>query len=171
MVKNFKSKQFVAGACLSYILSSESEAVVIDPHISLLETYTDYLKKNKLKLKYIADTHTHADHFSLAAVLKKKFNTPILMNENAVSSIADTRLKENEDILLGSKSFKVIYTPGHTDDSISIYGEGMLFTGDVLLIGSVGRTDFQNGSPESMYDTLEKIKSLPEETKICPAHD
>lgn len=171
MSKEFMLKQFIAGSCYSYILSSQSEALVIDAHINLLKEYTDYLRKNRLELKYIIDTHTHADHFSLAAVLKKEFNAPLLMHEKTISEIVNRRLKDGEDIILGSRQFKVIYTPGHTDDAISIYGEGRLFTGDVLLIGSVGRTDFQNGSPESMFDTLQKIKTLPDTTIVFPAHD
>ncbi|UCC95971.1 MAG: MBL fold metallo-hydrolase [Candidatus Omnitrophota bacterium] len=171
MGKDFISKQFIAGSCYSYILSSQEEALIIDPHISLLDEYVKYLGKAKLKLKYILDTHTHADHFSLAAILKEKFKAPVLMHEKAISEVADRRLKANEELTLGTKRFKVIYAPGHTDDTINIYGEGRLFTGDVLLIGSVGRTDFQNGSPESMFDTLKKLKSLPDETIVFPAHD
>lgn len=164
-------KQFIAGSCYSYILSSKEEALVIDPHISLLEEYKGYLNKNKLTLKYVVDTHTHADHFSLAAVLKKNLGAQVLMHEKAISSVADRRLKDNEEIALGSSSIKVIYTPGHTDDAISLYAEGRVFTADVLLIGSVGRTDFQNGSPESMFDTLQKLKTLPDETAVFPGHD
>jgi len=164
-------KQFVAGSCYSYILSSNNEALVIDPHISLVETYKKYLTKNNFTLKYIVDTHTHADHFSSAAILKKQFNAPVLMCEKAISSVADKRLKDNDQINVGTSNVKVIYTPGHTDDSVSLYGEGGLFSGDVLLIGSVGRTDFQNGSPESMFDTLQKLKTLPDESILCPGHD
>jgi glyoxylase-like metal-dependent hydrolase (beta-lactamase superfamily II)/rhodanese-related sulfurtransferase len=164
-------KQFIAGSCYSYIVSAENEALIIDPHISLPKEYRKYLTKNKLTLKYIVDTHTHADHFSSAAVLKKQFNAQALMHEKAISSVADKRLEDNDQINIGTASFKVIYTPGHTDDAISLYGEGKLFSGDVLLIGSVGRTDFQNGSPESMFDTLQKLKTLPDETILCPGHD
>ena len=164
-------KQFIAGSCYSYILSSKEEALVIDPHISLLDEYSEYLKKNKLTLKFIVDTHTHADHFSLAAVLKKKFGAQVLMHEKTISSVVDGRLKDNDQVAIGSNSFKVIYTPGHTDDAISLYGENRLFTGDVLLIGSVGRTDFQNGSPELMFDTLQELKTLPEATAVFPGHD
>lgn len=164
-------KQFIAGSCYSYVLSSNNEALIIDPHISLVETYRKYLTKNKLTLKYIIDTHTHADHFSGAAVLKRQLNTSVLMSEKAISEVADRRLKENDEIVVGSVKVKVIYTPGHTDDAISLYGEGRLFSADVLLIGSVGRTDFQNGSPESMFDTLQKIKLLPDDTILCPGHD
>jgi len=164
-------RQFIAGSCYSYIISSQNEAIVIDPHISLSEEYSKYLEKNKLTLKFIVDTHTHADHFSLAAVLKKKFGAPVLMHEKAISSVADKRLKDNDQIAIGTSIFKVIYAPGHTDDSISLYGEDKLFTADVLLIGSVGRTDFQNGSPEVMFDTLLKLKTLPGQTKVFPGHD
>jgi glyoxylase-like metal-dependent hydrolase (beta-lactamase superfamily II)/rhodanese-related sulfurtransferase len=164
-------KQFIAGSCYSYILSSKDEALIIDPHISLLDEYGKYLTKNKLTLKLIVDTHTHADHFSLAAVLKKQFKAKVLMHEKAISDVADRRIKDNDQIDIGGSSFKVIYTPGHTDDSVSLYGQGSLFSGDVLLIGSVGRTDFQNGSPESMFDTLGKLKTLPDETILLPGHD
>jgi len=170
-VEQFKIKQFAAGSCFSYILSSGKEALIIDPHISLLEEYSGYLGKEKLNLKFIVDTHTHADHFSLAAVMKKKYSAQILMHEKAVSSVADKRLKDDDKIALGSGAIRVIYTPGHTDDAVSLYADGRLFTGDVLLIGSVGRTDFQNGSPESMFDTLQKIKKMPDATMIFPGHD
>jgi glyoxylase-like metal-dependent hydrolase (beta-lactamase superfamily II)/rhodanese-related sulfurtransferase len=164
-------KQFVAGSCYSYILSSNNEALIIDPHISLVETYKKYLTKNNLSPKFIVDTHTHADHFSSAAVLKNHFKIPVLMHEKAISSVADKRLKDNDQFNIGTSSIKVLYAPGHTDDTISLYGEGRLFSADVLLINSVGRTDFQNGSPESMFDTLQKFKSLPDATIICPGHD
>jgi len=171
MKRDFELKQFIAGSCYSYLLSSQNEALIIDPHIGLLDEYTAYLKKKLLNLKFIIDTHTHADHFSLAAVLKKRLGAVVLLHEKAVSAVADKRLKDNDEITLGGSRLKVIYSPGHTDDAISIYGEKRLFTGDVLLIGSVGRTDFQNGSPESMFDTLQKLKSLPDETAVFPAHD
>lgn len=164
-------KQFIAGSCYSYILSSANQALIIDPHISLPQEYKKYLTKNKLTPKFIVDTHTHADHFSSAAVLKKQLKAPVLMHEKAVSAIADHRLKDNDYIDIGDSKIKVIYTPGHTDDAISLYDQGRLFTGDVLLIGSVGRTDFQNGSPESMFNTLAKLKTLPDKTILCPGHD
>jgi len=171
MNRKFELRQFIAGSCYSYILSSNNESVIIDPHISLLDEYSGYLEKNALTLEFVVDTHTHADHFSSAAVLKKKFAAQVLMCEKAISGVVDRRLKDSEQIAIGSSSFKVMYTPGHTDDAISLYGEGRLFTGDVLLIGSVGRTDFQNGSPGSMFDTLQKFKLLPDDTLVFPSHD
>lgn len=171
MPRKITSKHFKAASCYSYILNSGAIALVIDPHISLLDEYAKYLKKKNLDLKYIIDTHTHADHFSLAAVLKKRYGAAVLMHEKAISEVVNKRLKDNDEISLGSSRLKVIYTLGHTDDAVSIYTEGMVFTGDVLLIGSVGRTDFQNGSPESMFDTLKRLGSLPDDTKVFPGHD
>ena len=168
---DYMLKQFAAGSCYSYIISSKNEAIVIDPHISLEEEYIRFLKGNRLILKCIVDTHTHADHFSLAAVLKKKLAVEVLMHERAISDVADKRLKDNDQLTVGTSAFKVIYTPGHTDDSISLYGEDKLFTADTLLIGSIGRMDLQNGSPESMFDSLRKLEFLPEETRIFPGHD
>ncbi len=98
MAKDFTMKQFIAGSCYSYILSSQAEAMIIDPHISLEKEYEAYLNKNRLNLKFIVDTHTHADHFSLAARLKKKFGTAVLMHEKAVSAVADRRVKDNDEI-------------------------------------------------------------------------
>src|SRR4030043_1713720 len=91
-------KQFSAGSCYSYIISSNGDCLIIDPHISLVEEYKKYLTKNKLTLKFIVDTHTHADHFSAAAVLKKELKAPVLMHTKAISNVADRRLKDNDEI-------------------------------------------------------------------------
>ncbi|MFA4933014.1 MAG: rhodanese-like domain-containing protein [Candidatus Omnitrophota bacterium] len=164
-------KQFIAASCYSYILNWRSEALIIDPHISLRQEYKKYLDKNRLALKAIIDTHTHADHFSLAAVLKKEFKVPVIMHEKAVSEVATQMVKDGDELNIGEGKLKVIYAPGHTDDTINLYSEGMVFTADVLLIGSVGRSDFQNGSPESMFDTLQKLKALAGNTVVFPGHD
>jgi len=103
--------------------------------------------------------------------MKREFGAQVLMHEKAISFVADKRINDNEEISLGAGQLKVLYTPGHTDDAISILADEKLFTGDVLLIGSVGRTDFQNGSPESMFDTLARFKTLWNEIEVFPGHD
>ncbi|MBP7056371.1 MAG: MBL fold metallo-hydrolase [Candidatus Omnitrophica bacterium] len=167
----YELKQFNAGSCYSYIVSSRGEAVIVDPHISLFDAYSSYLEKNRLSLKYIIDTHTHADHFSLAAVLKKKFGASLVMHEKAVSAIVNRRVRSGDELKLGDLVMRFMSVPGHTDDSMAVLLPDAVLTGDVLLIGSVGRTDFQNGSPESMFETLQELKKLPGETKVYPAHD
>ena len=93
------------------------------------------------------------------------------MHEKAVSEVATLRAKDGDELAIGATGLKVIYAPGHTDDTINLYAESMVFTADVLLIGSVGRSDFQNGSPEAMFDTLQKLKALPGQTRVFPGHD
>ena len=172
MAKNNSVISFKAGSCYSYLISDAQQAIIVDPHISLVREYSKKLTKKGLLLAGIVDTHTHADHISSAAILKKKYNVPLYMSEHAVSSIATNRLNDGDVIKAGNIEIKAIYTPGHTDDSISLLTEdGDLFTGDVLLINSVGRMDFQNGSPEDMFDSLNNLAKLPEETTVRPAHD
>ena len=164
-------KQFAAGNCYSYIISSGGEAAIVDPHISLANEYDAYIKRSRLSPKAVIDTHTHADHFSLAAYCKKKYGVPVFMHDKAVSAIADRRVKDGDVIPVRGLKIKVIYAPGHTDDTINLSVAGAVFTADVLLIKSIGRTDFQNGSPESMFDTLQKLKGLPDDTVVYPGHD
>lgn len=172
MAKNTGVISFTAGSCYSYFITDSQQAILVDPHISLVETYSKKLTKKGLSLVGIVDTHTHADHISSAAILKKKYDVPLYMGEKAVSSIATNRLNDGDVIKVGDIEVKAIYTPGHTNDSISLLtNDGNLFTGDVLLINSVGRMDFQNGSPEDMFDSLGNLASLPNETTIRPAHD
>jgi glyoxylase-like metal-dependent hydrolase (beta-lactamase superfamily II) len=172
MAKNTGIISFTAGNCYSYFITDSQQAILVDPHISLVEEYSRKLIKKKLSLVGIVDTHTHADHISSAAILKKKYSVPLYMSEHSISSIATKRLNDDDVIKVGDIEVKAIYTPGHTDDSISLLTErGDLFTGDVLLINSVGRMDFQNGSPEDMFDSLSNLANLPKETVIRPAHD
>ena len=163
---------FVAGNCYSYLITDSAQALIIDPHISLVEQYTKKLAKKRLSLVGIIDTHTHADHVSSSSLLKKRYDVPVYMSDHTVSHFAHEKLKEDDVIKVGETEARVLYTPGHTDDSICLLmPHGDLFTGDVLLINSVGRTDFQNGSPEDMYDSLKKLAALPDKTVIRPAHD
>lgn len=172
MAKDTSVISFTAGNCYSYFITDSQRAILVDPHISLVEEYSKKLIKKGLSLVGIVDTHTHADHISSAAILKKKYGVPLYMSECSVSSIATERLNDGDVIKVGDTEVETIYTPGHTDDSISLLTKrGDLFTGDVLLINSVGRTDFQNGSPEDMFDSLANLANLPEETVVRPAHD
>ena len=172
MQKKYDINSFVAGNCYSYLISDNTQALIIDPHISLVEKYSKSLRSKSLSLVGIFDTHTHADHLSSAAILKKKYDVPVYMSQHTNSSVATARLKDGDVIKVGNTNITAIYTPGHTDDSVSLLAEhGDLFTGDVLLINSVGRTDFQNGSPEDMFDSIEKLAALADEIIVRPAHD
>lgn len=169
-MENFK--QFKFGSCFSYLIVSEKgKALLVDPHFGLVDDYLYYIKKNKISLEKIIDTHTHADHLSAAAILKKKLNLPVLMHKYSVSDIADERLNDGSEIRLDNVIVKVLYTPGHTDEIVCLLFKNKIITSDTLLINSIGRTDFQNGDPGLAFDSLKRLASLPEDTETYPGHD
>ncbi|MHC4927441.1 MAG: MBL fold metallo-hydrolase, partial [Planctomycetota bacterium] len=141
MGASFTVEQIRSGACFSYLLVSGSSALLIDPHITKPGAYREMLKKRGLTLAGIVDTHTHADHISSAAILKAEFDCPLYMSKNAISSLDPQRIGTGDMVTFGDVRLEVLDSPGHTDDSISLLGDGVVFTGDVLMIGSVGRTD------------------------------
>ncbi len=148
MGKDFMMKQFAAGSCYSYILSSRNEALIIDPHISLQGEYTRYLKKAGLTLKFIIDTHTHADHISGGSALTDLTGVPYMMHPNAPARCPSIRIQEGDELKVGELILKVLSTPGHTKDSISLICSERMFTGDALFIGEggAGRTDLPGGN-------------------------
>ena len=171
MENAFSVKQIASGPCFSYLLESDGQALLIDPHITKAAYYRELVRKKGVTLAGIVDTHTHADHISSAAILKAEYNCPLYMSPKALSSLNIQRACQGDVILFGQAELTVWDAPGHTDDSIALVGGGYVFTGDVLMISSVGRTDFQNGSPADMFDTLARFKELPDSTIVYPAHD
>ena len=161
--------------CLSYITYDEAtrEAALIDPSEEIkTDEYIKALEDNSLSLVYILETHTHADHVSSSESIKTITNAKVARSEMAPSRKADIYLKDADILRLGESEIKVLYTPGHTNESLSFYNGVEVFTGDTLLIGGTGRTDFQIGSSENLYDSLhDKIADLPNETLIRPGHD
>ena len=171
MRASFTVEQIRSGACFSYVLVSGSQMLLIDPHITKPGVYRDLLSKRGLTLAGIVDTHTHADHISSAAILTAELGCPLYMSKNAISSLQPQHVVTGDTISFGDASLEVLDSPGHTDDSISLLADGVVFTGDVLMIGSVGRTDFQNGSPADMFETLGRFKELDDQVVVYPAHD
>jgi len=171
MKATFRVEQIRSGACFSYLLVSGSHALLIDPHITKPAVYRQMIRKQGLTLAGIVDTHTHADHISSAAILQSEFHCPLYMSKKALSALNPQRVGTGDTIPFGSAKLEVLDSPGHTDDSISLLAEGMVFTGDVLMINAVGRTDFQNGSPDDMFETLKRFKALDASTIVYPAHD
>lgn len=169
-VKQFKSER----GCLSYIVADNAflSALIIDPSVEVPEgEYIEYLKDEGLTLKFIIETHTHADHISSGSALKEATGAKILQHANAPSKRKDRELGE-EDLMLGETKVTIIHTPGHTDDSICIALDDSVFTGDTLLIGGTGRTDFQNGSSGELYDSLwKKLMTLDANTIVYPGHN
>ena len=158
----------------TYIISSGEgrEALIIDPVIEHTNEYLKILKKLKLKLVKVIDTHIHADHITALNELNKRTSCTRIMGENSKSEVIDIKVKDNEKVNIENIELKAMYTPGHTDCSYSYLMNDRVFTGDTLLINGTGRTDFQNGSSFDAYDSLfNKLLKLPEKTLVYPAHD
>jgi len=160
--------------CKTYLVACEKtrRAMLVDPERDYVNRYLAILAYNDLTLQASVDTHTHADHLSGATLLAELTSAELIMHELAPTPRVTRHVKDGDVIELGSLRFGVLYTPGHTPDSISLYGDGKVFTGDVLLIGGTGRADFAGGDAGDQYDAItKKLFVLPDETLVYPAHD
>jgi len=150
-------------------------ALLIDPVSEKLSSYIQLLADLSLQLKYALDTHCHADHITALGQLRDITGCETLAGKPSAMACVDRFFADGDILQLGSIAVRAIYTPGHTDDSYCFFLDGeqqLLFTGDTLLIRGTGRTDFQNGSSEELYDSLfTKLLKLPDQTTVFPGHD
>lgn len=167
-------EQIAIGGCQSYIVGCEETCVaaLIDPEIRAIDRYQAIAARDGLRIRYVIDTHTHADHFSAAHELGESLNIPIVMHRDSSAPFADLRLQDGDMLMVGNLRLQAIHTPGHTSDSMCLLAGDRLFTGDTLLIGATGRTDLPSGDPDALYDSLfGGILRLDPQLKIFPAHD
>ncbi len=167
-------ESFLAGGCKSYVAACQTTraAVLIDPEISLVDHYRGFANQQGLRICYVVDTHTHADHFSASRELGKVLAAPVVMHRLSPAPFAELRLDEGDMLLVGKLRLRAMHTPGHTRDSMCLTVDDRVFTGDTLLIGATGRTDLPTGDAEALYDSLfQKLLKLPAETLVYPAHD
>jgi sulfur dioxygenase len=162
----------------TYLIGCEEtrEAVLIDTVKSELDSYLKLVAELGLKLIYILDTHTHADHITAAGALRTLTGANTLLGEQANSFCVSKALHDGDEIKVGNIAINAVHTPGHTDDSycfiLNDQNQTYAFTGDTLLIRGTGRTDFQNGSAAQQYQSLtQKLLTLPDDTWVYPAHD
>jgi sulfur dioxygenase len=158
----------------TYLLGCEEtgQAVLIDTVESQINKYLQALNDLKLKLIYTLETHVHADHVTGADALRKKLGSKSVVHRDAGAMCGDLLVTDGIHLKVGSIDIEVRYTPGHTNGCVSYFVGDRIFTGDALLIGGCGRTDFQMGSAAQLYDSIhEKIFSLPNDTLIYPGHD
>jgi sulfur dioxygenase len=161
-------------ATYTYLLadSQTKEAVIIDAVSETKQRDIGLIEELSLDLKYIIETHVHADHITSSCPLKDRFSQAkiVLGNANPVTC-ADILIKDGESLEFGKYQIKALSTPGHTDGCMSYVIDDKVFTGDALLIRSCGRCDFQGGSAEKLYGSIQYLFTLPEATLIYPAHD
>tara|TARA_B100001123_G_scaffold485_1_gene746 strand:- start:2866 stop:4230 length:1365 start_codon:yes stop_codon:yes gene_type:complete len=167
----------------SYYIESKNESVIIDP-IRDIDYYDNLLNKRSAKLKYVLETHFHADFISGHIELSNKYSCPIVFGPNAKTDFKSLYLNDGDTINIGDVCIKVIHTPGHTLESVCYllfdkYGkQHSLYTGDTLFIGDIGRPDLAINNNISIYDLAsmlyeslyEKILKLDEKIIIYPAH-
>ena len=176
----------------TYVLCdvASRECIIIDPGATSHEVIT-YVDREGLTVKLILATHAHVDHVVSAPMLAERFGSRFLVNKadsGLLSTVAeqatmfgypfkgeikaDGFFEEGSVFELGTHSLEVLHTPGHTPgSSCLLVNNGMLFTGDTLFAGSIGRTDFPGGSPSQMASSLRRLISLPEATTIYPGHE
>ena len=187
-VKQIQVGQF---AVFAYIVGCKvtKEALVIDPAAEEDRLYKEATGKG-YRIKYIVNTHSHIDHVMGNRRMKELTDAKIIIHEQESHSLisqsssmmnmfsaepsppADITVRDGEYITIGETSLKVIHTPGHSPGSISLYNNGIVFTGDTLFVGAVGRTDLAGGSWEVLASSIRnKLFTLPDETIVAPGHN
>jgi glyoxylase-like metal-dependent hydrolase (beta-lactamase superfamily II) len=140
--------------------------------IEQVERDVKLIQELGLTLKYAVDTHVHADHITGAGLLRERTGCKTAIAASEQVECADVPLQEGDELSFGQYKLKVLETPGHTKGCLSFVTDGMVFTGDALLIRGCGRTDFQGGDADTLYTSItEKIFKLPDETIVYPGHD
>lgn len=130
----------------------------------------DVLEKEKVKVQYVITTHAHPDHTDGNNEIIEKYNAKLVAHEMSPLK-ADIKVKDDDVIKLGESELKIIYTPGHSPDSICILIEDSVITGDTLFVGAIGRADLLGSDIEELYNSLQKLMSLDENIKVYPGHD
>lgn len=149
------------------------EVAIIDSVREQFSTYVELIEKEQWKVRYLVETHVHADHVTANNQLKNKFpNTEIVLHEKSNVICEVKKVKDGEVLKVGQKQLEFLYTPGHTSESMSVlFNKDRVLTGDTLLIGSCGRTDFQAGDNAAMFRSLKRLAALPPDTLVFPGHD
>lgn len=174
-----------------YIVYDETtlEAMVIDPGEEGKRIIAQ-IEKNKLKVKYIVNTHGHGDHIIANKAVKEatgaellihtedgpmlmdaRLNLSTLMGQNIAKPAADRYVQEGDVLEIGTSKFKILHTPGHSRGGICLVGQGVVFSGDTLFQLSIGRTDFPGGSFEEIIDSIKtKLMPLDDSMVVYPGH-
>ena len=186
-------KQIEVGgfSVFAYIVACQktNEALVIDP-ASEGDRILKEATTRGYNIKYIVNTHSHVDHIMGNKKMKDLTDAEIIIHQAEAQSLvnqsgslmssfgaepsppADRTVKEGDEVVIGETSLKVIHTPGHSPGSISLYHNGIVFTGDTLFVSGVGRTDLAGGSWEGLVSSIhKKLFSLPDDTVVAPGHN
>jgi glyoxylase-like metal-dependent hydrolase (beta-lactamase superfamily II)/rhodanese-related sulfurtransferase len=137
-----------------------------------VDRYLGLAARDALRIRYVVDTHTHADHFSACRELAARLGAPLVMHRESPAPHADLRLEDGDTLIVGDMRIRALHTPGHTRDSMCLVLDDRVFTGDTLLIGGTGRSDLPTGDPHELYDSLfGAVLKLDPALMVFPAHD
>ncbi len=159
---------------LTYLLADplNGEAVLIDTVREHVGRYQVLLEEMNLRLAWLLETHVHADHVTGASALRELTGAKTVTGERAGASCADVKANDGTTVVFGNEVIRVIPTPGHTPGCVTYRWRDRLFTGDALLIGGCGRTDFQGGDPGALYDSItRRLFTLHDEMLVYPGHN
>ena len=194
-----------ATSTLTYVVFDEAtrDAVVIDPvmdfdpvgnttSLESVQGVVRYIEEHGLRLRFVLETHAHADHLTAAQFLRRRFDVPVAIGEH-ISEVQETfrglldlgasfavdgsqfdrLLADGERLSAGSLEVGVIHTPGHTPACVTYRIGDAIFTGDALFVEDygTGRCDFPRGSAPDLYDSIQKLYTLPDETRVFVGHD
>jgi glyoxylase-like metal-dependent hydrolase (beta-lactamase superfamily II) len=160
----------------TYIIADRDsgKAVIIDAIIENVERDLKTIKELGLTLAFAIETHIHADHITGASMIKDRTGAGIVYGGGVEGLVtgADMFLHDGQELRFGNTTMQALATPGHTDSCTSYVLPGAVFTGDSILIRGNGRTDFQGGSAEKLFDSVrQKLFVLPDDTIVYPGHD
>jgi len=162
------------GGCCSYLVACGETCcgVLVDPELSQIDRTLALIAKAAVRLQYVVDTHTHADHFSATHELARRLGVPAVMHRTSAAPYVDLRVDDGETLIAGRLRLRVLHTPGHTEDSISLVLPDRVLSGDTLLRLATGRTDLPTGNPEALYDSLfGTLLRLDDALAVYPGHN
>lgn len=168
-------RQLNPHACKTYLVGAKgtNEIALVDPVLEHVKDYLDLLEREKLRLTHVIDTHTHADHISGAAALRDHTECDYVMHQNSPVGCVTTRVSDGSALFPASIRIEVIYSPGHTRDSICLVLSDRILTGDTLFLdeGGAGRDDLPGGDAGAHWESLQRLLALPDSLIVYPAHE
>jgi glyoxylase-like metal-dependent hydrolase (beta-lactamase superfamily II) len=158
----------------TYLMADEGsrQAAIVDPVREQAQRDLAIIREMGLDLQWIVESHVHADHVTGALALKRETGARSAVSQHCGATGFDRMLDDGDRVAFGAESLLVISTPGHTPGSSCFLIRDRLLTGDTLLIGGCGRTDFQHGDAGALYDSItRRLFTLPPDTLVYPGHD